>query len=122
MFVLLWSHFSGLLTIGPLGSVPCNSRTIFSFVFGLKQFPVSSSTFNLGAVSEGSDKCVGGLIYSPALKDGESKNELCDQNTLSDCPVYLAKLGSGSSAMYSSKTSIRCLMLAKTRSALLTLP
>ncbi|KAH9066521.1 acid protease [Lactarius vividus] len=50
-------------------TIPCNSSTIVSFDFGLKQFPVSWSTFNLGRVSEGSDSCVGGIIYSPSLEN-----------------------------------------------------
>ena len=81
----------GLLTIGRLDLVPCNTTTVVSFVFGDKAFPVSPSIFNIGLLFNGSDTCVGGVIYSTAISENrESKNELCDQNSLSDCSVYLA--------------------------------
>ncbi|KAH9175891.1 acid protease [Lactarius sanguifluus] len=48
-------------------TIPCNSGTVVSFEFGLKRFPVSWSTFNLGQVSAGSDLCVGGIVYYPSL-------------------------------------------------------
>ncbi|KAI9464474.1 acid protease [Lactarius psammicola] len=48
-------------------TIPCDFNTVVRFEFGSKQFPVSPSIFNLGSVDQ--NICVGGLIYSPALKD-----------------------------------------------------
>ncbi|KAI9440395.1 acid protease [Lactarius indigo] len=50
-------------------TIPCNFSTVVSFEFGGKRFPVSPSTFNMGSISEGSDTCVGGLIYFPSLEN-----------------------------------------------------
>ena len=81
------------LTIACLDSVPCNFNTVISFVFGHKKIPVSPSTFNFGPLYEGSETCIGGMSYFPPSSHRESKNEICDQNSLSDCSVYLVALG-----------------------------
>ena len=62
-----------------MDSVPCDYNTVLSFVFGLREFPVSPSTFNFGIVD--TNICLGGLMYDPYLSSRESKNSLYAQNS-----------------------------------------
>ena len=48
-------------------TVPCNFNTPISVHFGGKEVNISSESFNVGPVSEGSDICVAGATWDAAL-------------------------------------------------------
>lgn len=43
---------------------PCDSILAIDLVFEERPFPISSETFNLGPISEGSSQCIGGVVGS----------------------------------------------------------
>lgn len=71
-----------------MDSVPCDFNTTLSFVFGLREFPVSPSVFNFGVLD--TNICLGGLLYDPYLTTRESKNNQYTQYSFSDYCVHLS--------------------------------
>ncbi|KAG1843125.1 eukaryotic aspartyl protease-domain-containing protein [Suillus subalutaceus] len=65
--------------------IPCDTIGLFAptLAFGERLFPVSSSTFNLGPVHEGSSYCVAGLTGMPGMGGRFRKAEIVEGST--DC-------------------------------------
>jgi len=53
-------------------TIPCDSfnNTTVSLAFGGKSFPLSADTWNLGAVSDGSSDCIGGIVSGDVDSSG----------------------------------------------------
>jgi hypothetical protein len=52
-------------------TVPCNFNVSTYVYFGEKGFRISPATFNLGPISEGSDRCLAGAAASLELTGGK---------------------------------------------------
>jgi cathepsin D len=63
-------------------SVPCNFNTPISIDVGGKTVDISSASFNLGPVSQGSDICIAGAAADQSLTGGELDSLLSLQTKL----------------------------------------
>ncbi|KAG1850003.1 aspartic peptidase domain-containing protein [Suillus subluteus] len=76
--VKYYENIKGARAVDEIWTVPCNTIGLFepTLTFGERLFPVSSSTFNLGPVHEGSTDCVAGLTDMPGMGGRFRKAEI----------------------------------------------
>ncbi|KAG1805336.1 aspartic peptidase domain-containing protein [Suillus subaureus] len=67
--VKYYENIKGARAVDEIWTVPCDTIGLFAptLTFGGQLFPVSSSTFNLGPVHEGSTDCIAGLTGMPGI-------------------------------------------------------
>jgi len=53
-------------------TVPCNFNTSISIYVGEKEIKISPKTFNLGPISDGSDRCLAGAASDKSLTGSKS--------------------------------------------------
>ncbi|KAG1802229.1 acid protease [Suillus plorans] len=64
-----YENVKGARAVDEIWTVPCDTIGLYAptLTFGGRLFPVSSSTFNLGPVHEGSTDCIAGLTGMPGI-------------------------------------------------------
>ncbi|KAI0064042.1 acid protease [Artomyces pyxidatus] len=76
-----------------LYTIPCDFKTPISMTFGGQAFAISPDTFNMGQVSEGSKRCIGGLAVETSFESFWIVGDVFLRNVYTAFDVGNARIG-----------------------------